>query len=158
MRVTIIRDDGVVGVDGVFRKVDLAALPDGVRAVQWSGAAGHVEFADMRNADITSISEFQSSIDGWAAAAPVPTAPQPPQIPTKVQMAQARLALLQQGYLDQVNAILAGLTGDAGKAAQIEWNYRQYVDRNNHLVQAIKAQLPLTEQQLDDLFTLASTL
>lgn len=84
--------------------------------------------------------------------------PQPPQVPTKVQMAQARLALLQQGYLDQVNSILSGLTGDAGKAAQIEWNYRQYVDRNNHLVQAIKTQLPLTEQQLDDLFTLASTL
>ena len=82
----------------------------------------------------------------------------PPQVPTKVQMAQARLALLQQGYLDQVNSILSGLTGDAGKAAQIEWNYRQYVGRNNHLVQAIKTQLPLTEQQLDDLFTLASTL
>jgi hypothetical protein len=84
--------------------------------------------------------------------------PQPPQVPTRVQMAQARLALLQQGYLDQVNSILAGLTGDAGKAAQIEWNFRQYVDRNNHLVQAIKTQLPLTEQQLDDLFALASTL
>jgi hypothetical protein len=84
--------------------------------------------------------------------------PEPTTVPTKVQMAQARLALLQQGYLDQVDAILAGLTGPVGKAAQIEWNYRQYVDRNNHLVQAIKAQLPLTEQQLDDLFTLASTL
>lgn len=158
MRVTIIRDDGVVGVDGVFRKVDLSSLTSGIRAVQWSGATGHAEHDDMSNSELDSISDFQGLIDAWVAAAPAPITPPAPQVPTKVQMAQARLALLQQGYLDQVEAILAGLTGPTGKAAQIEWNFRQYVDRNNPLVQAIKAQLPLTEQQLDDLFTLASTL
>ena len=27
MEVTVIRDDGVVGIDGIFRRVDLTALP-----------------------------------------------------------------------------------------------------------------------------------
>ena len=34
MRITIIRDDGVVGVAGIFRLVNLSALPAGIVAVQ----------------------------------------------------------------------------------------------------------------------------
>ena len=43
MRVTIIRGDGVIGVDGLFKPVDLSALSPEIRAVQWNGASGHVE-------------------------------------------------------------------------------------------------------------------
>jgi hypothetical protein len=52
MRVTIIRDDGVVGVAGILRQVDLSALPVGIRAVQWNGSSGHIEYDDAANTDL----------------------------------------------------------------------------------------------------------
>ena len=73
MRVTIVADDGLVGVDGVFRAVDLSTLDPNIHAVQWDGAAGHVEHKDRSPArKITDISAFQSFIDAWTAAAPPP--------------------------------------------------------------------------------------
>lgn len=73
MRVTIVRDDGVVGVNGVFRKVDISGLPPGVRALQWDGNAGHLEYDDATNVPISNISPFQKFIDRWTAAAPQPS-------------------------------------------------------------------------------------
>lgn len=70
MRVTIIRDDSVVGVDGVFRRVDLSALTANIRAVQWNGTSGHIEYHDTANTLLTDITEFQSFVDSWKAAAP----------------------------------------------------------------------------------------
>lgn len=81
------------------------------------------------------------------------TAP-PPVIPKVVTMRQARLALLQQSLLAAVEAAVA----QAGEVAKIEWQYATDVKRDNALVTAIASQLNLTSQQLDDLFTLASTL
>ncbi len=73
MRVTIIADDGKVGVDGVFRGVDLSTLDPNIHAVQWDGAKGHIEFKDRSpEQQITDISAFQSFIDAWTAAAPPP--------------------------------------------------------------------------------------
>lgn len=74
MRVTIIRDDGVVGINGVFRKVTVSDLPEGVRAVQWDGSNGHIEYDNMANSPLTGISTFQAFIDRWTAAAPQPSA------------------------------------------------------------------------------------
>ena len=73
MRVTIIADDGKVGVDGVFRAVDLSALDANIHAVQWDGSTGHVEHKDKsRPRTLSSVTEFQSFIDAWTAAAPLP--------------------------------------------------------------------------------------
>ena len=73
MRVTIIADDGKVGVDGVFRTVDLSTLHPNIHAVQWGGTVGHIEHKDgSANETITDISPFQSFIDAWTAAAPPP--------------------------------------------------------------------------------------
>lgn len=73
MRVTIIADDGKVGVDGVFRAVDLSALDPNIHAVQWDGVTGHIEFKDRSpEQQITAISAFRSFIDDWTAAAPPP--------------------------------------------------------------------------------------
>jgi hypothetical protein len=76
----------------------------------------------------------------------------PPVIPTSVTMRQARLALLGAGLLDQVNAAITD------PAAQIEWEYATTVERNSPLVQNLSIGLGLTEEQLDSLFTTASTL
>jgi hypothetical protein len=53
MQVTIIPADNMVMVDGEAVRVDCPA-GDGVHAIQWRGAAGHVEYTDNRpNAPLT---------------------------------------------------------------------------------------------------------
>lgn len=46
MRITIVQDDGVAGVDGVFRRIDVSELAGEIRAVQFDTerGAGHIEF------------------------------------------------------------------------------------------------------------------
>jgi hypothetical protein len=75
MRITIVRDDSVVGVDGIFRRINLSAMPAGIRAVQWNGVNGHIEYDDASNTPLQSIADFQQFIDAWRAAAPQPAAP-----------------------------------------------------------------------------------
>lgn len=79
-------------------------------------------------------------------------------IPSFVTMRQARLALLQQGLLSQVQIAIDSLPSPQKEAAQIEWDYSSEVHRNKPFVQLLSAALGLTEEQLDDLFVLASTL
>lgn len=78
--------------------------------------------------------------------------------PSVVDMAQARLALLQSGLYGTVQAAVAAMPGAAGDAARIEWEFRATVRRDSPLVASLSAALGLTSQQLDDLFTLAGTL
>ena len=88
----------------------------------------------------------------------VPPPPSPPPIITSVTMRQARLALLQQGLLTQVNNAVASMPGVQGDAVRIEWEFSSTVERNRPLVQSLSVSLGLTSQQLDDLFALAATL
>lgn len=54
MKISAIRDDNVVIVDGVARKVAWSsALPEGWSAVQWQGNAGLVEFSQPRKVERT---------------------------------------------------------------------------------------------------------
>ena len=80
-------------------------------------------------------------------------------IPSVVTMRQGRLALLHFGLLDAVDAAIAGMTNEAEKrAAQIEWEYAQEIDRNSPWVQNLSGALGLSESQLDELFKLAANL
>lgn len=88
----------------------------------------------------------------------VPLPPPPPPIITSVTMRQARLALLQQGLLTQVNNAVASMPGVQGDAARIEWEFSSTVERNRPLVQSLAASLGLTSQELDGLFAFAATL
>ena len=72
------------------------------------------------------------------------------QVPRLVTMRQARLALLQFNLLDQVDAAITD------PAARIEWEYATTVERVSPLVQNLSTGLCLTEQQIDELFTLAA--
>ena len=75
-------------------------------------------------------------------------------IPTTVSMRQARLALLQMGLLTTVtDAINSGTEED-----KITWEFSTEIARNFPLVQNMKHPLGLSEQDLDNLFVLASTL
>jgi hypothetical protein len=44
MRVSIIRDNATVTVDGVCYAVDVSELPSYFHAIQWDGSKGHIEF------------------------------------------------------------------------------------------------------------------
>lgn len=105
MRVAIVRDDGVVGVDDVFRHVDLSALPFGVRAVQWNSVTGtgHIEYDEGPNTEITGNADFQYFIDLWTAAAP----PIPPN-PTPDELRAAAHARINVAYGVAVNGLTAG--------------------------------------------------
>lgn len=71
MRVTIVKRDGIVCVDGTcLNNIDTSDIPDDVRAVQWFGAFGEVEVVDQvsgkpGNVRIESIVPYQVWIDRW---------------------------------------------------------------------------------------------
>lgn len=96
----------------------------------------------------------------WLAEGNTPESADPvaPVVPVSVTMRQARLALLQQELLTQVNDAVASMPGAQGEAVRIEWEFSSTVERNRPLVQALAASLGLTSQELDDLFILAATL
>jgi hypothetical protein len=93
----------------------------------------------------------------WLAAGNTAQPAQIP-VPTRVTMRQARLALLGAGLLTTVNTAIAAMSGEAGEAARIEWEYSQEVHRDRGLVSALGTQLGMTEAQLDALFVTAAAL
>lgn len=103
MRLTIIRDDATIGIDGVWRNVDMSSLDPDIRAVQWNNDSGHLEFDEGPNVDLTDIAEFQPLIDLWTAAAP--PAPEPP---TSAEMKAAAHARINAAYAIAVNTLTAG--------------------------------------------------
>lgn len=82
----------------------------------------------------------------------------PVAIPTVVTMRQARLALLGAGLLTTVNSAIAAMSGTAGDAARIEWEFAATVDRGSPLVASLSAALNLSPAQLDSLFSAAAVL
>lgn len=71
MRVTIIRADGFVSVDGEgYRDLDLSVIPAGVGAVQWYGSGGEVEHVDAKglvvaNEAITDLGPYEPALAAW---------------------------------------------------------------------------------------------
>jgi hypothetical protein len=96
--------------------------------------------------------------DAWVLPEPDPVPAPAPRPIARVTMRQARLALLGAGMLEAVNTALAGMSGIAGEAARIEWEYATTVDKNSPLIAGLSDALGLTEAQLDELFGAASQL
>lgn len=88
----------------------------------------------------------------YAAIFDQPIGEIPPSMPTSVSPAQARLALLAAGKLDQVEAIVAA----ADQSTQIAWNNASVIERDSPTVAALAGALGLTDAQLDELFTTAA--
>ena len=78
--------------------------------------------------------------------------------PTIVSMRQARLALFQEGKLDQVQPLIDAMMEPAKTTTQISWDYATTIQRDDDLVVQLSAAMGLTSSDLDTLFTLAATL
>lgn len=111
------------------------------------------EMSESDYAALMGAQSFGKRID-WSGSAPVAADPIPTAsaVPSSVSPAQARLALLGAGLLDQVEAIVAA----ADQATQIAWNNASVIERNSPTVAALAGALGLTGAQLDDLFTTAA--
>lgn len=77
---------------------------------------------------------------------------------TTVTMRQARLALLQAGKLDQVDAAINALPDPMRREAQIQWEFAADVVKTDPLIVALAPQLDLSSEDLTALFELAATL
>jgi hypothetical protein len=93
-------------------------------------------------------------VKNGALSAYVAPPPAAPVVPTSISPAQARLALLDAGLLDQVEAAVAA----GSRATQIAWEMATSIERNSPTVAALSAALGLTDTQLDDLFTTAAAI
>lgn len=73
MKISVVKDDGLVYVDGQAHGVKLDDLPDYIHAIQWDSAkkTGHIEYkADSRgihqsNAALVDFSQYEYLIDRW---------------------------------------------------------------------------------------------
>lgn len=81
----------------------------------------------------------------------------PPYVPDQVTMRQARLALLDAGLLNTIDAALNSLPEPTKTRSLIEWNHGSVVERNSALVSQMAAVLGLDSTQVDNLFIQAST-
>ncbi len=88
----------------------------------------------------------------WTSHAPVSY------IPQEVTMRQARLALLENGLLANVQPAINSLPEPGKTKAQIEWDYSNALQRSNPFVAILGSALGLSSQDLDDLFIQASAL
>ena len=130
--------------------------------VKWDEVAEELPFtASPTDTEAHGRALFAAAVAGefGPVAEYVAPSPVPPTVPASVTMRQARLALLRAGLLDDVDAAIAAIPDPANrKAAEIEWEYAQTVDRNSPFTQQMAAGLNLTAEQLDALFTQAAGL
>jgi hypothetical protein len=75
-------------------------------------------------------------------------------VPDFVTPRQVRLLLLQQGLLDQVEAMISG----QDRAARITWEFAVEFRRDDPLLISLGTALGLTSQQIDEFFIAASAL
>lgn len=75
-------------------------------------------------------------------------------VPASVTPRQVRLLLLSQGLLDDVQAMIAA----QDQATRITWEFALEFRRDDPLLNALAANLGLTDQQIDDFFIAAAAL
>lgn len=162
MRITVIPADRLVIVDGVPRECVFES-PAGVHAIQFEGESGVAEMKRGEPQPVT-LADMAPYIAAWEASAPAPQPepeplpPAPPAPPSRCTRRQGRLALLANGLLADVEALIAAIPDATQRqAAQIEYEADTW-ERSNTALQAMWAQLDGTPEGLDDLFALAVTL
>lgn len=89
-----------------------------------------------------------------AGATVLPADPEPLVVPNEVTRFQARAALYQAGWLDEIEALIVAPETD--RILVLAWQDALAFNRQSPFVREMAQQLGLTEQQLDDLFITAA--
>ena len=91
---------------------------------------------------------------------PYPAPDPPPEVivPQRITARQARLALLEAGLLDDVDAIIEALPANVRAHVRIEWDRATHVERGSAVTQMVAAAMGLTSAQVDALFVAAAAL
>ena len=84
--------------------------------------------------------------------------PVAPVVPSVVSRRQGLRALYELGLTAQVEALINGIPGAEGDRARIDWREAQEIRRDHPLIDYAKANIPLTDEQVDQLFILADSL
>lgn len=160
MKITVIQADGMVGVDGVFREVDLSQLDESIHAIQFDTVAGkgHVEF-DMdaqgkkpANQDLTSFADYQWVVQAWEDAAPPPEPePEPPAYPQFTALEMLDL-FTEAEQLAVVNATMTNAAVKLWYDRMIAATYITYQDpRTEGGLQALVDSGLLTQVRKDEI-------
>ena len=110
------------------------------------------EQMDELEADLGADAAAYADLIASTRAKVPPYIPPPPTIPFSVTPFQAKAASLQAGLLPAVEAALA----TASPIAQLAWSDATEFTRDSPTINALAAQLGLTDAQVDDLFIAAS--
>lgn len=101
---------------------------------------------DLRNGVLVDLpAEDVAKIEAWRAALAA-------EVPPVVSKMQARLALLEAGKLDSIEAAVAA----ADAATQIYWADVSEIHRNHPVVLAVTGGVGISPEQLDELFRQAA--
>lgn len=130
--------DPVTGSDVIFAKV-----------VRLQAMGRHAEAEQVQQQAIQRFEQIQRDYPMPPDAEPDERKPR-----TTLTMRQARLYLQQAGMLEQVDALISTLD----TAAQIEWQYSSTVEISSPIVQFMRAQLGLSDEQVQTMFNEAGLL
>lgn len=110
MKVTIIRADNFIGIDGRGVHIDMSQLPSELIAVQFSGENGVEEWIETTSVtgrlipyskDISSLSTYQEYIDTAMSIFDAEDNPLPPSLE---ELRQMRMALISRNCGEQITA------------------------------------------------------
>lgn len=130
--------DPITGSDVIFAKV-----------VRLQSMGRHAEAEQVQQQAVQRFEQIQRDYPMPPDAAQDARKPR-----TTLTMRQARLYLHQKGMLDQVESAISGLD----EAAQIEWQYAATVEIDWPIVQFIRTQLGLSDEQVQIMFDEAAKL
>lgn len=158
MRVTIVPEDSCVIVDGdALSGLALPASPN-IHAIQWHTNFGIIEKKTGPAERFTDEGVLAPYLAVWQARRDEidnvePPPPPPAPVPT-VTPWQIRKALNAAGLRTAVEAAVAA----ADQTTKDAWEFAQEFRRDNPLIAAVAVTMGKTEQEIDDLFTLARSL
>lgn len=183
MRVIVIRDDGVVTIDGrTFAGIDMSSLPSFVHALDWNDTSGDLQCRDpannsMSNWTIHSLAPFGAVITQWEAKKhasdnPPPDGSTDPVVPDTITRRQCALQLLTMQMISADEALVMTRDGTPPAAVQAAFDEMPEPNRtmamidfaainyyrSNQLIPSLMQANGMTEADVDAFFMAASAL